>query len=126
MKKLFLLLALALPVMFFSCDDDDDNYSSSDMFGNWEFNKAEAKEVNTNNQAATDSIKKDILSQTKEDSYLFTFTEAGKFLKDSVEVGTFSVKNDKITLIDKAQEDTTVCRITKNTIYWEIDATERL
>lgn len=95
MKKTAIFLLMALPFVFTSCsDDDDDDYSMKDITGSWVFTKSEALEVSTNSKEATKAITEDI--ENYYDDVVLTFTSEGKLLVDSEEEGTYTVNGNKL------------------------------
>lgn len=86
---------MALPFVFTSCsDDDDDDYSMKDITGSWVFTKSEVSEVSTNSKEATKAITEDI--ENYYDDVVLTFTSEGKLLVDSEEEGTYTVNGNKL------------------------------
>lgn len=126
MKKLFALL-LVLTFTFASCSDDDDEYSNSDIVGTWVLESASAKEVKTNNDKATEAIKKDVAEAVDETEEM-TFSADGKFVSidgegDSYE-GTYSLKGAKLTLTVMGISNSTTIKLSKDRLSSDVDETE--
>ena len=97
MKKIVFFMLMALPFVFTSCsDDDDDDYSMTDIVGSWTFTKCEASEVKTNSEEAKKVITEDLDWDDEDD--VLTFTSDGKFLVDSKEEGTYTLNGNKLII----------------------------
>lgn len=122
MKKIVFFMLMALPFVFTSCSDDDDDYSTSDLVGSWTYTKSEASEVSTNSKEATQAITEDI--EDYYDNVVLTFTSDGKFVVDSKEEGTYTVNGNKLTITGGGEKLESTISISGNELIVYEDETE--
>lgn len=106
MKKFSLLLLSTLMAvcLFTACSDDDDD-DDNNIVGKWKYVNTTA-DVKTSDAEATAIIKEDIEGEV-EDPTVFEFTEDGKALENGELQGSYTVKGNVLTIIDKEHEDET-------------------
>lgn len=123
MKKLFLFFIVNICLFFSSCSDDNDktkSYSPADIAGDWKFNKCEARQVNTNRNEIIELIREDLARIW--DPATHTFTTGGEYLKDNVQVGKFTFKENQLIIIPENQ-DSIVYSFTDDGFYSDGDST---
>lgn len=124
MKKSLTLILLA--TLFISCSSDDDDYSNSDIVGTWTFLSSAAKEVKTNNDKATQAIKKDMTVYGNGETTL-TFSADGTYFTSSygeVWGGTYSLKGNTLTLTSDGETESSNIQLSNNTFSADIDETD--
>lgn len=124
MKKFSLLLLSTLMAvcLFTSCSDDDDD--NDNVVGKWKYVNT-TLDVKTSDPAATAIIKEDLTEEEAEDPTVFEFTEDGKAYEDGELLGTYTVKGNVLTIVDKdIEEETREFVINGNTMSHYYDATE--